>query len=71
MATQTAQISDQARRTARRVAALIAKADALLITAGAGMSVELPLMVQLRRISGDPVVPTSNRFLQSLVKASA
>lgn len=38
---------------------------------GAGMSVELPLMVQLRRISGDPVVPTSNRFLQSLVKASA
>ncbi len=40
MAIQTAPVSDQARRTARRVAALIAKADALLITAGAGMSVD-------------------------------
>lgn len=38
---------------------------------GAGMSIELPLMVQLRRISGDPVVPTSNRFLQALNKVTA
>ena len=36
-------VSDHARRTARRVASLIAKADALLITAGAGMSVDSAL----------------------------
>ena len=40
MATQSVSVADHARRTARRVAALIAKADALLITAGAGMSVD-------------------------------
>lgn len=33
-------VSDHARRIARRVAALLAEADALLVTAGAGMSVE-------------------------------
>ena len=40
MNTETAPVSDHARRTARRVAALVARADALLITAGAGMSVD-------------------------------
>jgi hypothetical protein len=40
MSIQTVPVSDQARRTARRVAALLSKADALLITAGAGMSVD-------------------------------
>lgn len=40
MNTQSAPVSDQARRTARRVAALLANADALLITAGAGMSLD-------------------------------
>ena len=40
MSTHTVPVSDQARRTARRVAVLIAKADALLITAGAGMSLD-------------------------------
>ena len=40
MNTQIAPVSDQARRTARRVAALLEKADALLITAGAGMGVD-------------------------------
>ena len=40
MATQSAPVSDQARRTARRVAALLTQADALLITAGAGMSLD-------------------------------
>ena len=43
MNTQTAPVSDHARRTARRVAALLTKADALLITAGAGMSAGLRL----------------------------
>lgn len=40
MGNQIAPVSDQARRTARRVSGLIARADALLITAGAGMSVD-------------------------------
>jgi NAD-dependent SIR2 family protein deacetylase len=40
MNTQSAPVSDQAHRTARRVAALLANADALLITAGAGMSLD-------------------------------
>ncbi|HEX7373420.1 MAG TPA: hypothetical protein VF277_00470 [Steroidobacteraceae bacterium] len=40
MSTVTAPVSDHARRTARRIAALLAKADALLITAGSGMSEE-------------------------------
>jgi len=40
MVTQTAPVSDRARRTARRVASMVARADALLITAGAGMSVD-------------------------------
>jgi hypothetical protein len=40
MGNQIAPISDQARRTARRVAGLITQADALMITAGAGMSVD-------------------------------
>lgn len=40
MALQTVPVSDHARRTARRVAELIAQSDALLITAGAGMSAE-------------------------------
>jgi hypothetical protein len=33
-----------------------------------GESTELNLMVQLRRISGDPVAPTTNRFLQKLAE---
>lgn len=40
MNTRSAPVSDQARRTARRVAALLVDADALLITAGAGMSLD-------------------------------
>ena len=40
MSNQASPVSDHARRTARRVAALMADADALLITAGAGMSFE-------------------------------
>ena len=40
MSIQTAPVSDHARRTARRVAALLSQADALLITAGAGMSLD-------------------------------
>jgi NAD-dependent SIR2 family protein deacetylase len=40
MTTRTEPVSDHARRTARRVAELICRADALLVTAGAGMSVE-------------------------------
>jgi len=42
MTSHTAPVSDHARRTARRVAALLEKADALLITAGSGMSAECP-----------------------------
>ena len=34
-------VSDQTRRNLRRAAELIGKADALLITAGAGMSVDV------------------------------
>lgn len=40
MSVQAGPVSDHARRTARRVAALLAEADALLVTAGAGMSIE-------------------------------
>jgi molybdopterin biosynthesis enzyme len=40
MSTLTAPVSDQARRTARRVAAMLAEADAILITAGSGMSID-------------------------------
>ncbi len=36
----SAPVSDHARRTAQRVAALLSKADALLITTGAGMSLD-------------------------------
>ena len=36
--TRIVPVSDQARRTVRRVAALLSQADALLVTAGAGMS---------------------------------
>lgn len=40
MTVQVASVSDHARRTARRIATQLAMADALLITAGAGMSAE-------------------------------
>ena len=51
MTAPTAPVSDHARRTARRVAGLLSRADALLVTAGAGMSVEsgLPDFRDLRR----------------------
>jgi NAD-dependent SIR2 family protein deacetylase len=59
MSSRTAPISDQARRTARRVATLITKAEALLITAGAGMSLDSsapadPATTQLQALFDGP-----------------